>query len=160
MANISNIVIDLSSGTATLTITNASLPLETITFTSSTNQIVFANRSLINISSIDFLNCLSQFYIFQQAILNNFPQNIFLTSPFSEVQNAETNNAVGNSWNFYSVNGLSPIGRTVDYSALGANKTVNINNRQFPITLSFPEWIYLLQALVHYNASVKSFFSL
>lgn len=160
MANVSNIVIDLGAQTATLTITNASTPVETITYTNSSNTVSFASRSMINISGIDFLNYLAQFLIFQTAILNNFSANIFTTTPFTEVENVETNNVGGNSWNFYSVTSYSPTGRTVDYSALGSNQTVNINNRQFTITINFPEWVYLLGALNHYNASVKAFFSL
>lgn len=160
MANVNNITIDLTANTAVLNITNGGNTVDNITYTQSSNNLVFSNRPLINISRIDFLNMLNQFIIFQQAILNNFSSNIFSTTPFTEVQNVETNNTGGNTWDFYSVNNYSPIGRTVDYSALGSNQTVNVKNRQFSITLSFPEWVYLLQALQHYNASVKVFFSL
>lgn len=160
MANVNTIAIDLVAATATLTITNSSNVVDTITYTNSSNTINFVNRPLINISGTDFLNMLSQFIIFQQAILTNFSSNIFSTTPFTEVQNAETNNVGGNSWDFYSVNSYSPTGRTVDYSALGSNGTVNVKNRQFAITVNFSEWVHLLQGLLHYNASVKAFFSL
>lgn len=158
MANVNNIVIDLTANTATLTITNSSNAVETITYTQSSNQINFANRSPITISGIDFLNMLAQFVIFQQAILTNFSTSIFITTPFTEVQNVETNNT--STWNFYSVTGYSPTGRTVDYVATSSGSTVTLNNRQFSITQNFSEWVYLLQALNHYNASVKAFFSL
>lgn len=157
MANVSNIVIDLGAQTAVLTITNASNPVETITYTNSLNQISFAPRSLINISAADFLNYLSQFAIFQTAILFNFPQYTG-TTPFTFMENVETNNTGSNQWDFYSVVGYSPTGRTVDYACLGSNNTANLNNRQFTITLNFPEWLYLLQALNHFQASATAFF--
>jgi len=160
MANVNNIVIDLVAGTAVLTITNSGNTVDIVTYTNSSNNLHFVNRPLINISGIDFLNMISQFFIFQQAILTNFSANIFSSSPFTEVQNVEINNISGNSWDFYSVNAYIPTGRTVDYSALSSNSTVNIKNRQFSITINFSEWVYLLQVLNHYNASLKYFFSL
>lgn len=160
MANVNTIAIDLVTGTAILTITNSSNTVETITYTNSSKTLLFANRSLINISGSDFLNMLAQFIIFQQAILTNFSANIFSTMTFTEVQNIENNNTGGNTWDFYCVTSYSPTGRTLDYSALGSYGTVNVKNRQFATTINFAEWVYLLQALNHYNASVKAFFSL
>lgn len=160
MALVNNIVIDLGASTATLTSTSSGNNVDTITYTNSTNQIVFSNRPLINISGVDFLIFLTQLTILQQAIFINFHTNVFLTTPFTEVQNIENNNIGGNTWDFYSVIGYAPLGRIVDYSCLGSNSTVNLKNRQFSLTANYPEWLSLLVALNHYSSSIKAFLGL
>jgi hypothetical protein len=160
MANVNNIVIDLVGRIATLTITNAGNPVDTITYTDSTQILSFANRSLINISGADFINYLLQFAVFQQAILYNFSPNINTTIPYTMTQFVENNNTGNSSWDFYGVCGYAPLGRVVDYSAMSSNSTVNVKNRQFTLTALFTEWLNLLTSLLHYQLSVRAFLHL
>jgi hypothetical protein len=160
MVLVNSLVVDLSALTATLTVTSSGNPVETFTYSSSTNQIVFSSRTLINIVATDFLTLIAQFNLLQTAILTNFAPSTYIANPFTEIENVETNLTGSNQWNFYSVVGYSPTGRNVDYSAVGASTTVNLNNRQFNQTLNFSEWIYVLQALNHYYLSVRQFFNI
>ena len=70
---VTNIIIDLSAQTASLTITKDAIPIETINFAS--NQITFLERGDISISGTEFLDLLAQIEIFQTALLKNFPLN-------------------------------------------------------------------------------------
>jgi hypothetical protein len=160
MALVNSIVIDLGGQTVTLTSTSSSNNVEVITYAASTNQITFASRSFINILGTDFLALIAQFNIFHAAILTNFSIILSATTPFTEVENVETNLTSSNEWNFYSIIGAIPEERTVDYSGLGSAVTVNLNNRIFNSTINFTEWVYLLTALNHYKGSVKAFFNL
>lgn len=160
MALVNSIVIDLGAKTASLTSTSSGSPVETITYSFSSNQVTFNNRSLINILGTDFLTLIAQVNLLQAAILSNFPVIQYANVPFTEVQNVQTNLVSSNQWNYYCVTSYSPTGRIIDYSALGSNTTVNLNNRQFSMTINYPEWIYILQALNYYNVGVKSFFNL
>jgi|HubBroStandDraft_2_1064218.scaffolds.fasta_scaffold164017_1 hypothetical protein len=160
MALVNSIVIDLSALTATLTSTSSGNPVETLTYSQATNQIVFSSRSPTNILASDFLILVTQFNLLQTAILANFAPSTFEATPFTFVENVETNSTSNNQWQFYSAVGYSPTGRSVDYSALGSNSMVNLNNRQFNQTLNFPEWIYTLLAINHYRVSVGQFLNI
>jgi hypothetical protein len=160
MVLVNTLVVDLSGQTVTLTVTSAGSPVETITYTFSSNTLQFASRSLINISGTDFLTLMQQINLFQTAIIFNFNVNVITSTPFTEVQNIEDNITGTNQWEFYSVTGYSPTGRTLDYTALGSNATVNLNNRQFAVTVNFPEWTLMLQALNHFKGSVQQFLNI
>jgi hypothetical protein len=160
MVLVNNITVDLSALTATLLVTAFGSPVETFTYSQSTNQIVFSSRSPIIIAGTDFVILIAQFNLLQTAISTNFAPSLYSSTPFTEVQNAETNLTGSSQWNFYSVVGYSPTGRSVDYSAAHATNLVSLNNRQFNQTLNFPEWIYTLTAINHYNTSVRQFLNI
>lgn len=158
MALVNVITIDLVAKTAVLTSTSAGNGVETITYTNSTNQITFSTRADIVISGADFINLIDQINIFQTAILFNFAPNAFATIPFGSCDNSEVHDIVNNNWNLACIYGASP--RAINYSGLGASKTVDLLARASPKIIDFPEWIYCLYALNHYRISIRNFFSI
>jgi hypothetical protein len=156
VALVTNIIIDLSAQTASLTITKDAIPIETINFAS--NQITFLERGDISISGTEFLDLLAQIEIFQTALLKNFPLNIFSTIPFNMISVQEINNSLDQIWSLIGLYGDLP--NVVEYNAISSSTTVSLAKRSPDKTIFFPEWTYLLFNLSHYRASVKAFLNL
>jgi len=154
MALVSLITIDLVTQTVTLTTTVSGNSVETIIYNDLNKQINFALRPLINISIKDFLDYIAQVNIFQQAIFFNFNPSIAETLPFGSCSNVENHDVGLNEWNLLCVYGALP--RVCNYSCNIGSQTVNLANRVNAKTIEFPEWIYFLQALNHYRASIKA----
>ena len=158
MALVSNIVNDLSTGTSVLTITKTGNPVETLTYENSLKTITFSLRPTINITGVEFLDLIKQINIFQTSILFNFNTNINVSIPFSNVTSNENHDSLDVFWNFTFTVGPNP--RVANYSAENSTKTVDLLNRAQPKTIEFPEWIYFLSSLKHYQISFRNYFSI
>lgn len=155
MSLVSNIVVDLASGTVVLTSTVSGNSVENITYLNSGKQVTFSARPDITITQSEFLSFCDQVNIFQTAILFNFNPDVFAIIPFGSCNNTETHDTGLNQWNLVCIYGASP--RVCNYSFFKASGNEVLTNRGSSKTLDFPEWQYFLQALNHYRLSIKQF---
>lgn len=154
MALISNIVIDVAAQTAILTATVNGDSVELLTYDNTIQEVIFDARPDIIIQFSDFLSFCDQINIFETAILFNFPSiNTFTTILFSQMISDEEH--VGGQWNLTVTSGADPL--VVEYEGTRSSTKLNMLERSGSKSLSFPEWLYFLQALNHYRLSIKSF---
>lgn len=154
MALVSNIVIDLASGTIILTATVSGVSVETITYTQSNNQVTFDARDDVIIQFSEFLPLCEQITILETAILFNYPSiNVFATTPFTQMQVNELHD-VG-MWNLTVTSVSNP--NIVEYQGTKSSTKLEMLERADNKTLSFPEWLKFLIALNHYKLSIKGF---
>lgn len=154
MALVSNIVIDLLGQTAILTATVGGDSVEVITYDNATKQVTFDARAYILISFSEFLSFCDQVNIFQTAILFNYSTiNVFLTTPFTQLIINELHDS--GMWNLTVETDAAP--NVVEYQGTGSSSKLEMLKRSGSKTLTFPEWLYFLQALNHYRLSIKAF---
>lgn len=152
MVLVSNINIDLTAGTAILTSTKDGNSVETLTYDNATKEITFDSRDDIIISFTEFLSFFDQVNIFQTAIVFNY-NSIINSSPFTQLIINELHDP--GMWNLTVSPHTDP--NLVEYQGTKSSTKLEMLPRAGSKTITYPEWIYFLQALSHYAQSIRNF---
>jgi hypothetical protein len=156
MALTNTLAIDLSANTIISTTLSGVSTVDILTYTQSTNTITFGSRSAISISATDFLQLLSNVFVFQTAILFNFKPNQNAAFPYTSVTITESN-ATSHYDLTVQAGGGSPV---INDSAILSGQTVQLSSRPAIHILNFPEWLQVYGELSRYQNSVRQFFGI
>lgn len=153
MVLVSTINIDLGTQTAILTCSSNGNSVDVITYDNSVQEVTFDSRDGIIIDFSEFLSFCDQINIFETAILFNFNSNVFATTPFSQMIANELHDP--GMWNLTISAHTDP--NVYECQGTKSSQKMDIMPRAGSKTLTFPEWLYFLQALNHYRLSIKGF---
>jgi hypothetical protein len=158
MAITNTLTVDLTANTITLNSSLGSSIIDILVYSKATNIITFQSRPSIVLSSIQYFSLLSDFTIFESAIINNFNPSTSQTVPFTSITRTEKFDNIHNKWtlNIHVHNAPSFIINIADYSS----STVSLNNRPASQSLYFYEWQLVLSALISYQNSLHNFFGI
>ena len=153
MAITSTIVNDSVAKTSTLTVLSGITSIESCVYTQSTNNLVFSTINPFNLSIQDDILFESFLITYQNNLINGFSiSNVSV--PFSISQVQETNDGVNSiTFKFYQAN--HPLYNiTATYPA----GTVNFGNRNQATTLTYQEWLYMLQSKHHFYEQLRLYY--
>jgi hypothetical protein len=156
MTILATTVVDTAAQTITLTITQASNVIESITYTKSSNTLLFNTVNAFSISSADYLVFSAILDTFNAAIFAAFNPATNIVNTFNISQVSDINDGISTlSFSFYRTNHA-----LYSITATYPNGLCAFAKRNQATMLYLNEWLYFHASSINYELEIRRFFNL
>jgi len=157
MAITSTISINTLADTITTNIyQNGSILIDTITYTNSSNNLLFSNSiAAATLSPAEYLVLLNLYINFNQIIIAVYSPTQNITAPFSSITFIQSDN--GSNLNFEFLPGSIPC---FYYSCGYPAGNIAVSARNLSATLSYAQWLFFLYLLTNFKSAFLNDYNL